>query len=71
MSRTKRKPKTGAKAVDRSCGNNGSCGYCLGSKMHKHNKKLIKQDRENIYETESKALPDGTNHSNSLRSTAS
>jgi len=39
MSRTKRKDKTGGKAVDSSCGNNKGCGYCLGNRMHKHNKK--------------------------------
>ena len=42
--------------------------------MHKHNKRKvndgtltdygIKQDRENTYETEAEALPDGTDYSN-------
>jgi len=39
MSRTRKKPKTGAKAVSHSCSNNGTCAYCLSNRMHKHNKK--------------------------------
>ena len=39
MSRTKRKPKTGSKSVDRSCRNNGTCTYCLNNRTHKHKKK--------------------------------
>ena len=39
MSRTKKKALTGAKAVSSRCCNNGSCDWCLGNKMHKHNKK--------------------------------
>ena len=35
-----RKPYHRAKAWSMSCRNHGSCGYCLGNKMHKHNKKL-------------------------------
>jgi len=66
MSRTIKKPKTGAKSVSRSCCNHGTCEYCLSNRMHKHNKKLI-QEREENNETEAKALPDGTDYSNSLR----
>ena len=74
MSRTKKKKRTGAKAVSSRCCNHGSCDYCLSNRMHKHNKRKvndgtltdygIKQDRENTYETEAEALPDGTDYSN-------
>jgi len=69
MSRTIKKAKTGAKAVSRSCCNHGTCDYCLSNRMHKHNKKLI-QERENIHETEAKALPSGTDCSDLSRSDA-
>jgi len=36
VSRTKRKPKTGAKAVSHQCRNNGECDYCKSNKLHKH-----------------------------------
>ena len=39
MSRTKRKPKTGGKSVDSSCGNNKGCPVCEGNRTHKHKKK--------------------------------
>ncbi len=47
MSRTKRRPYTGAKAIDPAC-RRGDCPHCLGQKMHKHNKKLnsLKEDLE-------------------------
>jgi hypothetical protein len=51
MSRTIKKPKTGAKAVSSRCCNNGTCDYCLSNKMHKHNKKLIQEEREENNET--------------------
>jgi len=68
MSRTTKKAKTGAKAVSSRCCNNGSCDYCLGNKMHKHNKKLIEQEREENNETYIEALPNGTDYSNALGS---
>ena len=35
----KRKQYYGAKAVDRTCRNHGSCGWCKGNRMHKFKKK--------------------------------
>ena len=35
-----RKPYTGAKAIDKSCRNHGSCDYCLGNRMYKYRKKI-------------------------------
>ena len=47
MSRSTKKPKTGAKAVAHSCGNNGSCEYCRGNRLHKHKRKeLVMSDVE-------------------------
>lgn len=31
----KRKPYHGAKAVDRTCRNHGSCPYCTANRLHK------------------------------------
>ncbi len=36
MSRTKRKPYTKSKAVDKSCRCHGGCPYCLNNRMRKH-----------------------------------
>lgn len=33
-----RKPYRGAKAVDRTCRNHGSCEYCKGNRLHKFKK---------------------------------
>ena len=52
MSRTKRKAKTGAKAVSSRCRNHGSCDYCKGNKMHKHSKKLVNDNEEVTYNDE-------------------
>ena len=38
----KRKPYKGAKAVDRSCRNHGSCEWCRGNRTHNTNKKMEK-----------------------------
>ena len=35
----KRKMYTGAKAVDRTCRNHGSCSYCLSNRIHKYVKR--------------------------------
>lgn len=32
----KRKPYYGAKRVDRTCRNHGSCPYCARGRQHKH-----------------------------------
>lgn len=31
----KRKPYTGAKAIDRTCRNHGGCAWCEGNRLHK------------------------------------
>ena len=36
----KRKPYYGAKAIDRTCRNHGTCGYCQGSRQYKNTKRL-------------------------------
>ena len=41
VSRTRKKPKTGAKAVAHSCRNNGTCDYCKGNRLHKHKRKEV------------------------------
>ena len=33
-----RKPYRGAKAIDRTCRNHGSCGWCKGNRTHKNDK---------------------------------
>mgnify|MGYP003650285681 CR=1 FL=1 len=48
MSKTRRKPKTGAKAVAHSCRNNGTCDYCKGNRLHKHKREESKAD-EKLY----------------------
>lgn len=37
----KRKPYTGAKAVDCTCRNNGSCDYCKSNRLYSTNKRLL------------------------------
>ena len=34
-----RKPYYGAKAIDCSCRNHGTCGYCLSNRLNKNNKR--------------------------------
>ena len=46
MSKTRRKPKTGAKAVAHSCRNNGTCDYCKGNRLHKHKRKVNEPKKE-------------------------
>ena len=47
MSRTRRKPYTGSKAVDKSCrGKHGSCPTCSENRQHKNIKREIKEDYE-------------------------
>lgn len=48
----KRKPYTGAKAVDCTCRNHGSCDYCKFSRLHHINKKKVaaKQQEQDYYE---------------------
>lgn len=37
-----RKEYTGSKAIDRTCRNHGSCGWCLGNRMYKYRKNIEK-----------------------------
>ena len=34
-----RKPYRGAKAIDRTCRNHGTCDWCYRNRMHKHRKR--------------------------------
>lgn len=38
-----RKPYRGAKAIDSSCRNHGSCKYCRNNRLHKYLKASILQ----------------------------
>ena len=40
----KRKQYRGAKAVDCTCRNHGSCGWCLSNRLHKFKKKEPLED---------------------------
>lgn len=45
----KRKPYTGAKAVDRTCRNHGSCDYCKAGRLYQFNRKkeaAVQQEKE-------------------------
>lgn len=37
-----RKLYRGAKAIDRTCRNHGSCGWCKGNRTHKNDKRELK-----------------------------
>lgn len=37
----KRKPYYGAKAIDCSCRNHGSCLYCTNNRLYKNKKRLL------------------------------
>lgn len=41
-----RKQYIGAKAIDRTCRNHGSCAWCMGNRMYRHNKKIMKASQE-------------------------
>ena len=43
----KRKQYRGAKAVDCTCRNHGSCGWCLSNRLHKFKKKEPLEDTFN------------------------
>ena len=48
-----RKLYRGAKAIDRTCRNHGSCGWCKGNRTHKTNKQELRQEQElKEYETD-------------------
>lgn len=42
----KRKPYKGAKAVDRTCRNHGSCEWCKGNRTYKNCKKELRIEQE-------------------------
>jgi len=47
MSKTRKKPYTGSKAVDSSCRNHGSCPHCEAARKHKVKRlQPIEQDIE-------------------------
>lgn len=39
-----RKPYKGAKAVDSTCRNHGSCPYCKGNRLYKFKKQIERAD---------------------------
>jgi|GEM_PF-3745293 len=41
MSRTRRQPYRKSRAFDASCRCRGACSYCLGNRMHRHQKPLL------------------------------
>lgn len=47
-----RRPYTGAKAIDHTCRNHGSCDWCKGNRLYQRNKvdEASRQALENIYE---------------------
>lgn len=42
----KHKPYIGAKAVDCTCRNHGSCEWCKGNRTYKNSKKNLKVEQE-------------------------
>lgn len=41
-----RKPYRGAKLIDCTCRNHGSCGWCKGNRMYKNDKRELRQVQE-------------------------
>ena len=41
-----RKPFRGAKAIDRTCRNHGSCGWCRGNRMYGNDKRELRIRQE-------------------------
>lgn len=41
-----RKEYRGAKAVDKTCRNHGSCEYCKGNRLYQSNREQEKMDQE-------------------------
>lgn len=41
-----RKPYRGAKAVDRTCRNHGSCEWCKSNRTHKNDKREVSAEQE-------------------------
>lgn len=44
-----RKPYKGAKSVDSTCRNHGSCSYCKGNRLYKYRKQTEKADYSEKY----------------------
>lgn len=50
-----RKPYRGAKAIDRTCRNHGSCEWCKENRTHKNDKRELRQVQElEEYEADNK-----------------
>lgn len=43
-----RKPYRGAKEIDHTCRNHGSCGWCKENRTHKNNKRELAAEQELI-----------------------
>lgn len=41
-----RKPYRGAKAIDATCRNNGSCEWCHGNRAHRNDKRELATEQE-------------------------
>ena len=41
-----RKPYRGAKAIDATCRNHGSCKWCKGNRTHKNDKRKLTTEQE-------------------------
>lgn len=48
MSRTKKKPYTKSKAIDKQCRNHGKCPYCQANRKYKYDK--LKEDINKLLE---------------------
>lgn len=44
----RRKPYCGAKAVDSTCRNHGSCGWCLSNRTYKNAKKIFLMEQKEL-----------------------
>lgn len=42
----RRKPYRGAKAIDATCRNHGSCKWCEGNRTHKNHKRELAAEQE-------------------------
>ena len=49
MSRTVKRPYQKSRRFDKQCRCHGGCPYCLGNRMHKHVKKILRA-REQLKE---------------------
>ena len=44
--KSRRKPYRGAKAIDATCQNHGSCEWCHGNRAHKNKKRELAAEQE-------------------------